>query len=218
MSGLNLYTYFRSSAAYRVRIALNLKGLDYHPHFVHLLKDGGEQHHDAYHELNPQDLIPALVTDDGATLTQSLAIIEYLDETYPEPALLPASTTARAFVRSLALMVCCDIHPLNNLRVKAYLEGVMNSSDDEYLAWYQHWISEGLGALENRLNSPQHNSPYCYGDTPSIADLCLIPQLYNAKRFDSDIRLYPILGKINTNCMELEAFIKAAPENQPDRE
>lgn len=218
MSGLNLYTYFRSSAAYRVRIALNLKSLDYQPHFIHLLKDGGEQHQDAYRELNPQGLIPALVTEDEGTLTQSLAIIEYLDETYPEPALLPASASARAFVRSLALMVCCDIHPLNNLRVHAYLKDELHVNDDARQLWYQHWINEGLSALEKRLNTQEDNSHFCYGDTPTIADLCLIPQLYNAKRFDCDISSYPTLRKINTNCMELEAFIKAAPENQPDHE
>jgi maleylpyruvate isomerase len=218
MSGLTLYTYFRSSAAYRVRIALNLKGLDYQPHFIHLLKDGGEQHQDAYRELNPQGLIPALVTDNEGALTQSLAIIEYLDESYPEPPLLPASASARAFVRSLALMVCCDIHPLNNLRVHAYLKDELHVNDDARQLWYQHWINEGLSALEKRLNAQEHNNTFCYGDTPTIADLCLIPQLYNAKRFDCDISAYPTLRKIYTHCMELEAFIKAAPENQPDHD
>ena len=218
MPGLNLYTYFRSSAAYRVRIALNLKNLDYKPHFVHLLQQGGQQHHDAYLELNPQGLIPALVTDNGDTLTQSLAIIEYLDETYPEPPLLPTSLSARALVRSLALTVCCDIHPLNNLRVHSYLKQVLKTNDGERQAWYQHWIHEGLTALEKRLNAQGHGSLFCYGDTPTIADLCLIPQLYNAQRFDCDLSAYPTLRKINTHCMELRAFTKAAPENQPDHE
>ncbi len=219
MSGLGLYTYFRSSAAYRVRIALNIKGLDYHSHFVHLLKDGGEQHSAAYRQLNPQGLIPALLSgEDENPITQSIAIIEYLDECYPQPPLLPDTATARAFVRSLALMVCCDIHPLNNLRVHAYLKDVLAIDDEARQSWYQHWVTEGLAAIENRLTASNHDSPFCYGDRPGMADLCLIPQVYNAIRFKSDISSFTTLARIYSNCMALEAFANAAPENQTDHE
>ena len=219
MNGLGLYTYFRSSAAYRVRIALNIKGLDYHSHLVHLLKDGGEQHSAAYRQLNPQGLIPALLTGEYENpISQSIAIIEYLDESYPQPSLLPDTAIDRAWVRSLALMVCCDIHPLNNLRVHAYLKDVLDIDDAARQAWYQHWVSEGLAAIENRLAASNHNSPFSYGDRPGMADLCLIPQIYNAIRFECDISRFTTLARIYSNCMALEAFSNAAPENQPDHE
>jgi len=219
MNGLGLYTYFRSSAAYRVRIALNIKGLDYHSHFVHLLKDGGEQHLEAYRQLNPQGLIPALLTgQDENPITQSIAIIEYLDESYPAPPLLPGTPSARAWVRSLALMVCCDIHPLNNLRVHAYLKDELDLDDSARQIWYQHWVTEGLAAIENRLTTSGHDSPFCYDNKPSMADLCLIPQIYNAIRFECDISSFTTLARIYSNCMALEAFANAAPENQPDNE
>ena len=219
MSNLTLYTYFRSSAAYRVRIALNMKGLDYHSHFVHLLKDGGEQHSQSYQQLNPQQLIPALLTgDDENPITQSIAIIEYLDECYPTPPLLPDTATSRAFVRSLALMVCCDIHPLNNLRVHGYLKDVMNIDEDARQHWYQHWVTEGLTAIEARLTANGHDTAFCYGNSPTLADLCLIPQIYNAIRFECDISSFITLAKIYSNCMALDAFTNAAPENQPDHE
>ncbi len=219
MSSLTLYTYFRSSAAYRVRIGLNLKGLDYQAQFIHLVKEGGEQHQFDYRHINPQGLIPALAIDSQADiLTQSLAILEYLEEKYPEPPLLPTTAEQRALVRSLALMVCCDIHPLNNLRVHNYLKKTMHINNKDLLAWYQHWIREGLNAIETRLAAHRHHSPYCYGDTPTLADLCLIPQMYNALRFNCDISHYPILRNIYNNCLEIEAFSKAAPENQPDSE
>ncbi len=219
MSCLKLYTYFRSSAAYRVRIALNLKGLDYENRYVHLLKDGGEQYHQAYLHINPQSLIPALTTDQNENpITQSLAIIEYLDECYPQPPLLPDTASARAFVRSLALMVSCDIHPLNNLRVHTYLKDVLNIDNEARQAWYQHWIAEGLSAIENRLTASNHNSPFSYGDSPTLADLCLIPQIYNAIRFECDISNFTTLARIYSNCMALDTFTNAAPENQPDHE
>lgn len=219
MNSLELYTYFRSSAAYRVRIALNIKGLDYHSHFVHLIKDGGEQHSESFRQLNPQGLIPALQTgEDENPITQSIAIIEYLDEIYPSPPLLPDTPTARAMVRSLALMVCCDIHPLNNLRVHAYLKGVLDIDDTARQSWYQHWVTDGLAAIESRLTASGHDSPYCYGNSPSLADLCLIPQIYNAIRFECDISNFTTLARIYSNCMALEAFSNAAPENQPDHE
>jgi len=219
MNGLGLYTYFRSSAAYRVRIALNIKDLDYHSHFVHLLKDGGEQHSESFRQLNPQGLIPALLTgEDENPITQSIAIIEYLDESYPSPSLLPDTPAARAFVRSLALMVCCDIHPLNNLRVHAYLKDVLDIDDEARQSWYQHWVTEGLAAIEKRLTANGHDSPYCYGNNPSLADLCLIPQIYNAIRFECDISSFTTLARIYSNCMALEAFSNAAPENQSDHE
>ena len=200
MSALTLYTYFRSSAAYRVRIGLNLKGLEYEPQFIHLLKGSGEQHGDEYRHLNPQGLIPALAIDSKSDiLTQSLAILEYLEEKYPEPPLLPASAEQRALVRSLALMVCCDTHPLNNLRVHSYLKEKLNINEADRQKWYQHWVREGLNALETRLTAHRHDSPYCYGETPTLADICLIPQMYNALRFDCDISHFPILKKIYHN-------------------
>jgi len=219
MNALGLYTYYRSSAAYRVRIALNIKGLDYHSHFVHLLKDSGEQHKDAYRQLNPQGLIPILLTGhDENPITQSVAIIEYLDESYPSPPLLPNTPSPRAWVRSLALTVCCDIHPLNNLRVHTYLKDELDIDDASRQAWYQHWVTEGLAAIESRLTASGHDSPYCHGNNPTLADLCLIPQIYNAIRFECDISSLTTLARIYSNCMALEAFANAAPENQPDHE
>lgn len=218
MSELALYTYFRSSAAYRVRIALNLKGLSYESRFIHLIKATDAQWAD-YRKINPQGLIPLLVDKESdATIPQSLAILEYLEECYPEPSLLPLSPAERAFSRSLALLVCCEIHPLNNLRVLGYLKDVLHIDEAARMVWYRHWIAEGLAAFEARLAERKQQGPYCCGNVPTMADVCLIPQLYNAQRFDCDLAPYPILKKINANCMKLEAFNKAAPENQPDSE
>jgi maleylpyruvate isomerase len=212
-----LYGYFRSSAAYRVRIALNLKGLDYEHAFVHLTKNGGEQFVPAYRSLNPQALVPVLQEDDLA-LTQSLAIIEYLDEAYPEPSLLPKAIAARARVRSLALMVACEIHPLNNLRVLRYLVNDLKLSEEQKNQWYRHWVLVGLEPLELRLANDKATGEFCHADTPGLADICLVPQLSNARRFKIELDAFPTLTRIETNCMALKAFQDAAPSAQPDAE
>lgn len=218
MSERTLYTYFRSTAAYRARIALNLKKLAYTPHFIHLTKGGGEQHSVDYRNVNFQGLVPTLI-DNDVTISQSLAIIEYLEECYPSIPLLPRIPTRRAQVRSLALQICCDIHPLNNLRVLNYLRTEMKQDEATRHHWYQHWIAEGLASLEQLLTRDnKHHSLCCVGDTPTIADLCLIPQLYNARRFSCDTREYPTLLKIEEHCMTLSAFQQASPEQQPDFE
>ena len=208
---LTLYTYFRSSAAYRVRIAANLKGIRYRPQFVHLLK--GEQRLPAYRTLNPQGLVPVLVVDETA-LTQSLAIIEYLEEAYPEPPLLPKALKDRAYVRALAAIIACDIHPLNNLRVICYLKETLNQDEKARLAWIQHWIQEGLAAFEEHLYRTQGR--FCFGDGPTLADVCLVPQVYNARRFGCDLNNFPRIQAIDQHCLALPAFQQAAPENQPD--
>jgi maleylacetoacetate isomerase len=210
---VKLYDYFRSSAAYRVRIALNLKGLGYEHIPVNLLK--GEEGETAYRELNPQGLVPTLV-DEGKVLTQSLAICEYLEECYPEPSLLPGDASDRARIRSLALAVACDIHPLNNLRLLKYLVTELGASEEQKLAWYQHWINEGFEAIEAMLNDSDKTAAFCHGNTPTLADLCLVPQLYNARRFEVDLTPFPNIVRINENCLELDAFLNAKPENQPD--
>lgn len=218
MSKRTLYTYCRSTAAYRVRIALNLKQLDYTPHFIHLVRDGGEQRSQAYRNINQQGLVPTLI-DGDTTITQSLTIIEYLNERHPNSPLLPDSPTLRAQVRSLAQQICCDIHPLNNLRVLNYLRTEMKQDEQARHQWYQHWISEGLMTIEQQLTrTGEHQSRCCFDNTPTIADLCLIPQLYNARRFSCDIHHYPTLLKIEEHCMTLTAFQQASPEQQPDYE
>ena len=211
---MKLSTYFRSSAAWRVRIALGLKGLAWTPDFVHLTRDGGEQHSASYRAKNPTQLVPTLETDAGALLAQSLAMIEYLDETHPAPPLLPADPLARARVRAFALTIACDIHPLNNLRVLQYLERAMGQSKDARDAWYRHWIAEGLGALEAMLRT--ETGPFCYGATPTLADICLIPQLGNARRFDCPLAAYPTLVRAEAAALALPAFRDAAPDRQPD--
>ncbi len=213
---ITLYSYFRSSAAFRVRIALNLKGIDYQIHSVHLLKDGGQQSHAKYLKLNPQGLVPVLVIDD-MVISQSAAMIEYLEETYPEPSLLPKSVAERAYVRSLAQTVACDIHPLNNLRVLQYLKTRFNIADAK-ASWYPHWIEKGFDAFEHRLCEHGSNGRFCFGDTAGMADIFLIPQLYNALRFDCGLESYPLIKSIYAHCMQQTAFAKAAPENQPDAE
>ncbi len=214
---MKLYTYFRSSAAYRVRIALNLKGLAYDSVPVHLLRAGGEHRRAAYLALNPAGLVPAL-EDDGAVLSQSLAIIEYLDEIHPAVALLPGSALERARIRAIAQAVACDIHPLNNLRVLKYLKDALGVSDEEKDAWYRHWVTVGLAALEAMLANDPRTGDFCHGETPSLADCCLVPQVFNARRFDCDLSSMPTVMRIVERCEALEAFRLAAPEAQPDAE
>ncbi len=218
---MKLYSYFRSSASYRVRIALNLKGLSYETIPVHLLKNGGEQFTEEYRRLNPAALVPALLDDaddDPMVLTQSLAIIEYLEETCPEPSLLPCDPRDRARVRAIALAIACDIHPLNNLRVLRYLVRKLNVSEDDKNAWYRHWCEQGLAAIEARLANDKHTGVFCHGDIPTLADCCLVPQVANAQRLNCDLSSMPTIMRINTACLLLDAFAKAAPANQPDAE
>jgi maleylacetoacetate isomerase len=213
---MKLYDYFRSSAAYRVRIALNLKGVTPERAFVHLRR--GAQRQDDYLALNPQGLVPSLVTDGGEVLTQSLAIVEWLDETHPTPPLLPVSATERARVRALALAIACDIHPLNNLRVLNYLTGTLGAADAQKNGWYRYWCDVGLEALETRLSREAATGSFCHGEMPTIADICLVPQLANARRVDLDLATYPTLLRIEAACMAVPAFADAAPARQPDAE
>jgi maleylpyruvate isomerase len=212
---MKLYSYFRSSAAYRVRIALNLKGLDYQTIPVHLLRDGGEQLSDSYRGINPSALVPTLAQDD-LVLGQSLAILEYLDETHPAPALLPEHAAERARVRSIAQVIACDTHPLNNLRVLKYLKQQLNVDEDAKNAWYRHWIALGLQAVERLLAESPATGAYCHGEQPTIADLCLVPQVYNARRFGCSLDEFPTILRIDAQCNTLPAFQDAAPESQPD--
>jgi maleylacetoacetate isomerase len=214
---LVLYSYWRSSAAYRVRIALNLKGLSYETRPVHLLRDGGEQHAEGYRMINPQELIPCLL-DGDRVITQSLAIMEYLDEMYPEPetALLPVDARSRAQVRALAMAVTCDIHPLGNLRVLQQLEAQFCAGEEQRAAWSRHWIATGFKAMEVMLTDNAATGRYCHGETPSMADACLVPQVYNALRWKLPMEDYPTLWRIYQACNELDAFRLAAPEGQPD--
>jgi maleylacetoacetate isomerase len=213
---MKLYDYFRSSAAFRVRIALNLKGIAPERRFVHLRR--GAQREDDYLALNAQGLVPALVTDDGAVLTQSLAIIEWLDETHPSPPLLPSDAAGRARARSLALAVACDIHPLNNLRVLQYLTGTLGATDAQRDGWYRYWCDVGLEAHEKQLAREPATGRFCHGDAPSIADICLVPQLANARRLDVDLAPYPTLTRIEAECLRMPSFADAAPARQPDAE
>jgi maleylacetoacetate isomerase len=213
---MKLYGYFRSSAAYRVRIALNLKGLAPEHVGVHLRK--GEQHAGDYLRRNPQGLVPTLATDDGAHLTQSLAIIEWLDETHPRPPLLPADADARARVRAIALAIACDIHPLNNLRVLKYLVRPLGASEAARDEWYRHWCDVGLSALETQLAAEPATGRFCHGDAPTLADICLVPQLANARRVPFDLDRIPTLLRIEAACLELPEFAEAAPARQPDAE
>lgn len=213
---MKLYDYFRSSAAYRVRIALNLKGLAPERSFVHLRNNAHRA--EDYLAVNPQGLVPALVTDAGDVLTQSLAIIEYLDETHPAPPLLPADPLARARVRSIALAIACDIHPIDNLRVLRYLLHTVGTSEAQKDAWYNYWIDVGLEALERQLSSERATGLCCHGDTPTLADICLVPQLANARRGKLDLTPYPTLVRIDAHCRSLPAFAAAEPARQPDAE
>jgi len=211
---LKLYTYFRSSAAFRVRIALHLKGLAYEPAFVHLAK---EEHRKAeYVAVNPQGLVPALLVD-GQVLAQSLAIIEYLEETHPRPPLLPADALGRARARNLALIVACEIHPLNNPRVLKYVKNTLGQGEEQVNAWYRHWIADGLAKLEAQLQRPG-TGRYSHGDAPGIADCCLVPQIFNARRYQCDLAPYPAVMRVFDACMQLDAFDCAQPGKQPDAE
>ncbi len=208
---LTLYDYFRSSASFRVRIALNLKALPYKKMSVHLMKD--EQHAPEFSAINPQHLVPVL-QDDNKIITQSLAIIDYLDEVYPTPSLFPKDIYQKSLARSFALMIAADIHPLNNLRVLKYLTQKLELNDDKKNQWYQHWMKSGLTALENKLTESPFTGEYCFGSEPSIADICLVPQLYNARRFHCDLESYPTLVRIDAHCQKHAAFKAAWPEEE----
>ncbi len=217
VSDLTLYSYFRSSAAFRVRIALGLKGLTADMRFVHLLRDGGIQHTEDYKKINPLQLVPTLVTE-GKAIGQSLAILEYLEEQAPEPALLPRDALARARVRQLALSIICDIHPLNNLRVLRYLKDTLQADDRARTDWQRHWMNLGFEALENIMAHDPATGIFCHGDMPTFADICLVPQMTNARRIQLDLAPYPTLLRIEEAAYRLPAFVAARPENQPDAE
>src|ERR1700751_2604706 len=212
---MKLYGYFRSSAAYRVRIALGLKGLAYEPAAVHLRK--GEQRAAAYCAINAQALVPTL-EDARGIFPQSLAIIKYVDERSPQPPLLPDMPEARARVRAIALAIACDIHPLDNLRVLQYLVRTLGASEDAKNSWYRHWIDLGLRALESQLARDAATGTFCHGETPTLADVCLVPQLANARRSSIPPDAYPRLRRLEAACNALPAFAAAAPEKQPDSE
>ncbi len=214
---MRLYNYFRSSASFRVRIALGLKGLDYDYAAVHLTRSGGQQFAPAFRALNADALIPVL-DDDGHVLTQSLAIIEYLDETHPQPPLLPATPVERAYVRACALTIACEIHPLNNLRVLRYLVHELGASEEQKNAWYRHWVEQGLGALEAKLAADRRSGHYVLGDAVTLADVVLVPQIFNAQRFECRLDHVPTIMGIFARCMELTAFSDAQPSRQPDAE
>jgi maleylacetoacetate isomerase len=213
---MKLYGYFRSSAAFRVRIALNLKDLPYETAAIHLRRN--EQARPEYRALNPQGLVPTLELDDGTRLVQSLAIIEYLDETHPAPPLLPPGAADRARVRALAEIVACDIHPINNLRVLRYLAHTFARDEAAIGAWYNHWIAAGFAALEPLLAADPRTGAFCHGDAPGLADVALVPQVVNAERYRLDMTPYPTIARIHRSCMALPAFAAAHPQNQPDRE
>ena len=211
---MKLYSYFRSSAAYRTRIALNLKGLPYEQTSIHLTKDGGKQHTPEYQAVNPQKRVPAIALDGGDILTQSLAIIEYIDELHPEPALLPRDPLQRAKVRALAQLIACDIHPLNNTAALRYLKTSMGHDQAALDAWYHHWVLVGFEALEAMLRP----GPYSWGNQVTLADICLVPQVYNARRLKVPLEAFPKIVAVDAACLKLDAFEHARPENQPDAE
>jgi maleylacetoacetate isomerase len=212
---MKLYGYFRSSAAFRVRIALNLKKLDYETAAIHLRRN--DQTKPDYLAVNPQGLVPAL-EDGGRTLIQSLAIIEYLDETYPDPPLLPQQPVDRARARALAEIVACDIHPINNLRVLRYLTHSLGQDEAAIATWYNHWIDAGFQALERLLVGDGRTGAFCHGYAPGLADITLVPQVVNAERYRLDLAPYPTIARIYQSCMALEAFAAAHPDRQPDHE
>ena len=215
---LQLYSYYRSSAAYRVRIVLALKGLSWKSIPVNLLK--GEQKQAGYLQHNPQGLVPALrvqgTQEDAGLITQSLAIIEYLEECHSHPSIMPSSAMARAQARSLAQQVAMDIHPLNNPRVTQYLQQTLGADESQKTDWYQHWIAQGFGAFERNLEGLARTGDYCIGNSVTVADICLIPQVYNALRFNCSMQNYPLINAIYKHCTTMPAFIAASPESQPD--
>jgi maleylpyruvate isomerase len=211
---VKLYGYFRSSAAYRARIALNLKDLTYETASIHLTKGGGQQHGSEYRAVNPQRRVPALALDNGETLIQSLAIIEYLDEVFPVPPLLPSDPVARAHVRALAQVIACDIHPLNNTSPLFYLKNTLKHDQDTINVWYAHWVTVGFEAVEALLRP----GPYAFGDKVTLADVCLVPQVANARRFNVPLDKFPKIVAVDAACLKLPAFDKARPDNQPDKE
>jgi len=211
---VKLYSYFRSSAAYRVRVALNLKGLAYETVPVHLVKEGGHNRRPEFRAINPQMRVPALVAPTGDVLIQSLAIIEYLDETHPEPPLLPKDPIARAQARAIAEIVACDIHPLNNIGSLRYLKRELHQEQAAIDAWYHHWVLTGFEAIEALVRP----GPYACGGAVTVADLCLVPQVYNARRLNVPLDKFPKIVAIDTACLALPAFDRARPENQPDAE
>ncbi len=215
---MKLHSYFRSSASFRVRIALNLKGLAYETVPEHLVKDGGKQFSAEFTALNAQQLLPVLESDQGELLTQSLAIMEWLEETHPTPPLLPRDALGRARVRALSLAIACEIHPLNNLRVLRYLTQTLKVTEEAKDTWYRHWVEQGLAQLEAELAASPHIGKFCHGDTPTMADCCLVPQIFNARRFNSQIDHLKHVMRIHANCMKLVAFDKAQPSMQPDAE
>lgn len=212
---MKLYSYFRSSAAYRVRIALNFKEIPYEYESVHLVNSGGEQHTEVYHDLNPQELVPTLI-DGKVVIGQSLAIMEYLEEKNPDPALLPKDKAKRAYVRQIAAAVACDIHPLNNLRVLQYLSNHMECNQTRKNDWYTHWIKLGFDALEELISQSPHAGKFCCGNSLTMADACLIPQIYNARRHEMDMNPWPTLFAIEQNALDHPAVKAASPEHQPD--
>ena len=214
---MKLYTFFRSSASYRVRIALNLKAIGCEQAPIHLRRGGGEQLTPAYTAINPQALVPAL-EDGGRILTQSLAIMEYLEETHPNPPLLPKDPADRALVRSMALVIACEVHPIQNLRVLNYVKATYNRTEEQVNKWAQHWIDLGLAALQEMIVAQPKRGKFCFGDVPTLADVCLIPQLGNARRYGCDLSKYPTILEIEKNCNAIPAFANAAPEKQPDAE
>ncbi|WP_254026322.1 maleylacetoacetate isomerase [Mesorhizobium ventifaucium] len=216
MSDFVLHNYYRSSTSYRVRIALEMKGLTYQ-YVPHHLRHG-EHLEPAYLSVNPQGLVPALILGDGTLLTQSLAIIEFLDETRPEPPLLPQDALGRARVRMLAQMIACDIHPVNNLRVLTSLRTLFGAGDEDVANWFRHWVNEGFQPLEKILASSADTGTFCHGDTPGLADICLTAQVTSNARFGVDLTRYPTIARIRAACMALPAFQRAAPENQIDAE
>jgi maleylpyruvate isomerase len=216
MTKLTLYNYYRSSTSYRVRIALELKGLAYDYVAEHLRH--GEHLEPPYRAVNPQALVPALILDDGTMLSQSLAIIEYLDETYPEPPLLPRDAPGRARVRMLAQMIACDIHPVNNLRVLTSLRNLFGAGDDDVSGWVRHWVNETFEPMEKLLAESRETGTFCHGETPGLADICLVAQVTANQRFGVDMTPYPVISRINAACLGVPAFLKAAPQNQPDAE
>jgi maleylacetoacetate isomerase len=215
---MKLYNYFRSSASFRVRIALALKGLDYEYASVHLVKGGGEQFAAGFKAMNPAALVPVLEEDDGTVLTQSLAIIEYLDETRPQPPLLPRDAVGRARVRAIALAIACEIHPLNNLRVLGYLGKTLGIAEEQRNEWYRHWVETGLASVEAMLAGDPRTGSCCHGDTPTMADICLVPQIFNAQRFKARLDHVPTVMRIHAHCLMLPAFSKSVPAVQPDAE